>query len=125
MVSLQNQLKALEFLKHHESTLIKEMHLHGPYICQYGILLNYPSFSEYDYLIIDVRSRFVEVGSINKVVKSKPRASINKKGKVREDRNMTARQGHKDIKCVIDPILLKKDFCSIMIHITISLVTVR
>ena len=76
------------------------MHLHGPYICQYGILLNYPSFSEYDYLIIDVRPRFVEVASINKAVKSKPRAPINKKGKVREDRHMTARQGCKDIKCV-------------------------
>ena len=84
---------------------MKEMHLHGPYICQYGILLNYPSFSEYDYLIIDVHSQLVEVASVNKDIKSKPRTPVDTKGKIREDRHLTARQGNKDIPCVSDSML--------------------
>lgn len=104
LISLQNQLKAFEFLKRHEctSSLIKEMHLHGPYICQYGILLNYPSFSEYDFLIIDIQSQLVEV---DKAIKSEPRVSVDKKGKMREDMHITARHGHNSIPCVSDTML--------------------
>lgn len=61
------------------------MHLHGPYICQYGILLNYPPFSEYDYVIKDIQSKFDEVVSVEKATKSKPskdRVAIDDKGKM-------------------------------------------
>ena len=47
------------------------MHLHGPFICQYGVQLNYPPFSEYDIVIESMQSKFAEIVSVKKVTKSK------------------------------------------------------
>lgn len=71
MISLQNQLRAFEFLKCHDPVLAKQMHLHGPYICQYGIILNYPPFGEYDDLMQDIQSKYFKVISLKEAAKSK------------------------------------------------------
>lgn len=81
LITIQNQIRALEFLKHHEFGLVKEMHLHGPYMCQYGILLNYRPFRKYSDLI---QFKYAEAVSVRKAAKlifeERIRRSVDKVG---------------------------------------------
>ena len=64
------------------------MHLHGPYICQYGVHLNYPPFSECDNMIKQMRSEFARIISIKEAVKlkyTKGRVSADKEDKTSEE----------------------------------------
>ena len=66
------------------------MHLHGPYICQHGILLNCPPFSdsECDSIIKHAHSEFARINSVKKTIKSryiKLVVSADKKDKTLEE----------------------------------------
>ena len=57
------------------------MHLHGPYICQYGILLNYPLFSECDNIIEDIISKVAFTRKSVRSKRTKGRMPVDKERK--------------------------------------------